>query len=51
MYKLIFNDVNVGDLFGYIVVIGDNYVFIGVFYKDEKGIDSGVVYKFDLISG
>lgn len=51
LHKLTPNDANAGDLFGYTVAIGDNYALIGAPYKDEKGIDSGAVYKFDLISG
>lgn len=44
-------DGKVGDFFGYFVVIKGNYGLVGVFFKDIEGIDSGVVYLWNLMIG
>ncbi|NEO54790.1 MAG: hypothetical protein F6K54_17905 [Okeania sp. SIO3B5] len=51
LHKLIPSDASAGDLFGYTVAIEDDYALIGAPYKDEKGIDSGAIYIFDLETG
>ncbi len=49
--KLTPNDGAAGDLFGRSLAIGGDYGLIGAPYKDDKGIDSGAAYLFDLKSG
>jgi outer membrane protein assembly factor BamB len=51
LWKLIPTDGKEGDLFGYTVAIAENNLLVGVPYRDEQGIDSGVVYRFDLETG
>ncbi|ELR97345.1 FG-GAP repeat protein [Gloeocapsa sp. PCC 73106] len=49
--KLTPRDGNAGDLFGYSVAIAPGYALIGAPYRDERGVDSGAVYWFDLETG
>ena len=50
--KIIANDGNAGDLFGYAVAMENKYALIGSAYDDDNNkVDNGSAYIFDLNSG
>lgn len=51
LYKFQARDGAAGDLFGYAVALTDKYAIVAAPYKDQIGVDSGVVYLFDVITG
>jgi hypothetical protein len=49
--KLVPNDAAAGDLFGISIAIAGSVAVIGAERDDDKGVDSGSVYLFDVTTG